>query len=300
MEIVLAFIQTNAKILIYGLIVILASIGLAILLAKQLGALTQVRKQRVKRKDFFNAVHTTGPHGRPAGNEKKKRLANIDNQFSISKKLIIPAGILVLLFGALLPVMNQLPGTIVSLFLGVVTVIVGIAAKPFVENIIAGLVISYSKVLNIGDTVLLDGKYGNIEDIGLAYTTIKIWDWRRYVVPNTNMLQNEFINYHLGEKYQWAYIEFYLSYETDIEHIAEHAVESTTKSQYMLTNEQPKFWVMGMEKDSVMCWLAAWAGNATDAWYLKNDMRRSLIKVFKEHDVKVHKLNQNIDGFPNQ
>ena len=41
----------------------------------------------------------------------------------------------------------------------------------------AGVVIAFSQPLRIGDTVLIEGNWGKVEDISLTYSIIRIWDW---------------------------------------------------------------------------------------------------------------------------
>jgi small-conductance mechanosensitive channel len=95
-------------------------------------------------------------------------------------------------------------------------VILGIASRPWIENIIAGLVLSYSKALNIGDTVLIQDHYGTIEDINFTYTILKIWDWRRFVIPNQVMLREDFVNYTLNEDFYWAKINLWVGHDADL------------------------------------------------------------------------------------
>lgn len=70
------------------------------------------------------------------------------------------------------------------------------------------MVISFSKHFLTGDTVTLDSQYGTIEDISLTHTTIKLWDWQRYVVPNHRMLSKEVINHSHRQGYLMAWVAY--------------------------------------------------------------------------------------------
>ncbi len=177
-----------------------------------------------------------------------------------------------------------------SVGLGAATVLAGAAAKPFVENLIAGLVMGVSRVLNIGDTVIVREQYATVEDITMTHTTLKLWDWRRLVVPNSQMLATEFLNYSLNDLFIWAYIEFWVDYDVDLDLLEELAREATRQSPYFADYEPPQLWVMDCSKEGVKCWLAGWANSPNDAWYLKSDMRKGLVKAFQRKKIETHRF----------
>ena len=277
----------NSRLLYVALI---AATGVLALLhiVRWLRRSTQRRKQRLAARDGFHAVH------RQQGAEEIDKLArdrgmsNIESQFSVTRRLVIPLTLAATLLLGSIPFISSTPGAFVSMTVAAVTVIVGIAAKPMVENAIAGLVISSSKLINIGDVILIDDHYGTVEDITPTHTTIKIWDWRRYVLPNSQMLESKFINYSLHDRDVWAHVEFWVSYDTDIDSVAAIATTATQKSKHLANREAPAFWVMEMGKEGVRCWVAGWAHCAADAWMLTHDIRSELMRQFRALGISSH------------
>ncbi len=258
---------------------------------------TRWRLNRLKEQDFDDPVElgaSEDPEGPSLENIAK---ASIQNQFTVTRKVMRP-----LLFGttaflALLPFLNSVPATGLSLLAGATTVLLGIAAKPVVENMIAGLVISYSKTLNLGDTVRYNGFYGTVEDISLTHTTIKIWDWRRCVVPNSKMLQEEFLSYSLHDGWVWASIEFWVNFEADIDAVEAHAIAACQASSALaLRDEPPGFWVMEMGKEGVRCLIAGWAASPGEAWQLAADTRTNLIRCFQKEGIRSHSFQHDLGG----
>jgi small-conductance mechanosensitive channel len=157
-----------------------------------------------------------------------------------------------------------------------------------IENAFAGLAIAFSRLINIGDTVLLGERYGTVEDISVTHTTIRLWDWRRCVIPNSKMLQSEVINYSLHDRFQWAYVEFWVNYDADLKKVAELAAEACKASAHFAPYEPPVFWVMDLAERGICCWIAAWADSPSSAWVLKCDMRATLVRAFAEHGICPH------------
>jgi len=192
------------------------------------------------------------------------------------------------------PFLGAVPATLVSVLAGFAGIILGIAAKPFIENLICGIVLTFSGSIYVGDTVLIDGNYGTIEDITVTHTIVKIWDWRRYVIPNAKMVTAKFVNLTLNDSYQWCRVEFWVAPDADLDVIKEKAVEAATSSPFFAHFELPRFWVMEMGKEGLRCWVAAWAASPLDAWQLSNDIRTRLSKDFQTMGVAPHRFNLDL------
>ncbi|MBI9105001.1 MAG: mechanosensitive ion channel [Spirochaetales bacterium] len=289
---------------IYAAVVILISIIALITILRTLRRATDLREKRIRRgNEQFPLSKPTRLMRKKAGNNKKGRIESVEKQFTITRKILVPSIIGLGIIISILPFINSVPAAFLSIFAAVFSLMIGIAAKPFLENLFAGLVISYSKSLNIGDTVLIDEKYGTVEDINLSYTTVKTWDWKRYVLPNIRMLQQDFLNFTLVEKYQWAYIEFWSAYENDLQEVEQVALDCAKQSEFALPDNVPYFWIMEMDKDGYKCWLASWAEDPAAAWALRNDLRTKLIMEFSKRDIKYHSLHhvvQNVEVKPRQ
>jgi len=76
---------------------------------------------------------------------------------------------------------------------GLSGLIVGFAARSTLGNAIAGLTISITQPIRIGDDVELRGERGIVEDIHFTYTVLRLLvDGRRLIIPN-DALANEVV-----------------------------------------------------------------------------------------------------------
>ncbi len=77
---------------------------------------------------------------------------------------------------------------------GVAGLVIGVAARPFLENLIAGVQIGLTQPIRIDDVVIVEGEWGRIAEINATHVVVRIWDDRRLVVPlnyfNTKPFQN--------------------------------------------------------------------------------------------------------------
>jgi small-conductance mechanosensitive channel len=220
--------------------------------------------------------------------EQKQVIQGVRSRFTIIRRAFAISILVLWTFALIIPFIGKLPSTMLSIIVAVTTAVVGIAARPLIENMISGIVISFSKQLRVGDTLIMDGQYGTVEDISITHTKIKTWDWKRYVIPNSRMLNKEFINLTLNDSLLWAYLEFFVSYDEDLEKIKAIAIDVASRSEHHNEQEPPQFWVRSMEKENVVCWIAAWADSPAEAWNLKSDIATRLISEFRQQGISTH------------
>ncbi|WP_053337403.1 mechanosensitive ion channel family protein [Microscilla marina] len=295
MQNLISLIQTNTNKAIYLIMVSTIFILILLYLLKQSLKAKNYQILRLKNKKNFNAIKSDSPLKNPTIEGKQIGLDNIEKQFSVTKRVVLPLLIIPFILLGMLPFMKQIPATILTFLLGVATLVFGMLAKPIIENGISGLVLSYSKVINVGDTVMVDKSYGTIEDINPFYTIVKMWNWRRYAIPNIQMIKNKFTNYSLIDNYQWTHVEFFVAYESNIDEVERLAKSCARQSEYFAPHEEPRFWVMEMSKESIKCWIVAWADNATNSWYLQNDVRTNLIKALQDNGIKIHRNYHQVE-----
>lgn len=257
------------------------------------------RLHHVEKVENFEAVPLTREARGPQADARAAARDNVRSRYSIIRKMLAATLGCFVVFVVIFPFLDAVPKALASFLLAVALAIVGIAARPFVENLISGVVISFSNQLRIGDTVMLDGVYyGTVEDINLTHTVVKLWDFRRYIVPNSRMMQKEFLNYSHRDRSLWASVEFHVSYEADIELVERLAREAAESSQDAHSTEQPYFWVREMKEESLCCWLAAWVGSPEEAWATQAEMRRRLVLSLRKARIATH--IKRVDMLPEQ
>ncbi len=86
-------------------------------------------------------------------------------------------------------------GTTLFASAGVAGLVIGIAARPTLANLIAGIQVALSEPIRIDDVVVVEGEWGWIEEIGTTYVVVRIWDLRRLVLPITYFIEKPFQNW---------------------------------------------------------------------------------------------------------
>lgn len=219
---------------------------------------------------------------------KKQQIQRMESHISITRRTLLVLFIIIGVCLAAIPYLATTAPSVLPIILAAISVIMGIAAKPIIENITCGLVLSFGKLARIGDTVLLDNEYGVIEDLTLTHSVVRRWDSLRYVVPNSSMMTKEFVNYSLNDNHRWVHVEFWVDYSADLELVEQIATAAPLNSPYYSDRDTPRFWIADAERDAVKCMVVAWATWPSDGWGLALDIRKALIKKLQEHNITTH------------
>lgn len=78
---------------------------------------------------------------------------------------------------------------------GIAGIVLGFAAQRTIGSLIAGIQMSATQPIRIGDAVVIEKEWGTIEEVTLTYVVVKIWDERRLIVPMTRFLEQPFENW---------------------------------------------------------------------------------------------------------
>jgi small-conductance mechanosensitive channel len=78
---------------------------------------------------------------------------------------------------------------------GAAGLVIGLALQPMLKNMIAGIQLAVTQPIRIDDAVLVENEWGNIEEITATYVVVRLWDWRRMVLPLSYFIEHPFQNW---------------------------------------------------------------------------------------------------------
>ena len=102
---------------------------------------------------------------------------------------------------------------------GVVGIVAGLALQPFLTNLIAGIQIATAQPIRLDDAVIVEGEWGRVEEITSTYVVVKLWDWRRMVLPLTYFIQKPFQNWTRDDSRLIGVAFLYVDYEAPIDRL---------------------------------------------------------------------------------
>ncbi|MEU0051121.1 mechanosensitive ion channel domain-containing protein [Streptomyces sp. NPDC006184] len=104
---------------------------------------------------------------------------------------------------------------------GILGIVAGVAAQSTLANLFAGLQIAFGDMVRIGDTVVVDGEWGTVDEITLTFLTVRTWDERRITMPVSYFTSKPFENWSRGTPQMTGTVYWHLDHSAPIEAMRE-------------------------------------------------------------------------------
>jgi small-conductance mechanosensitive channel len=171
----------------------------------------------------------------------------------------------------------------VSLFAsaGAAGIIVGLAARPLLSNLIAGMQIALTQPIRIEDAVIIENEWGWVEDIASTYVVIRLWDWRRMVVPLSYFIEKPFQNWTRDAASLIGVIALYVDYRADVPRIRQRLSELAKESR-LWDGAVVNLQVIDADARTIQLRALVSARNAPQSWDLRCEIREKLVAFIRD------------------
>jgi small-conductance mechanosensitive channel len=209
---------------------------------------------------------------------------------------VVTLGIIVLTLAILLLTFPQgrTIGASLLASAGIAGILAGVAARSTVGNFIAGLQIAFAEPIRLDDAVVVEGEWGNVEEITLTYVVVRIWDRRRLVLPSSYFVENPIENWTRYSADIVGTVMLYVDYATPVEEVRAEFDRIVAASK--LWNGQTSILqvVDTTERTMVLRGLVS-ADSAPNAWDLRCEVREQVLAwLQREHPEALPRLRAEL------
>ncbi len=213
----------------------------------------------------------------------------------------------ILFFVALVVIFRSIPalhtlGTTLLTGAGVLAAIVGFASQAAFSNIISGFFLVIFKPFSVGDRVRIGQLYsGDVEDINLRHTTIKDFENRRVIIPNSVISNETIINSTITDEKTCMFVEVAISLSSNIDQAIKIIQDEAVRHRYYIDNrtdtekargEHPVMVrVMTFLDSGIHLRASVWAKDPTDGFDLKCDLNKAIKERFDAAGVTMANLH---------
>ena len=159
---------------------------------------------------------------------------------------------------------------------GAAGLVVGLAARPLLTNLFAGIQIALTQPIRIGDAVIVEGEWGWVEEITGTYVVIKIWDWRRLVVPLSYFLERPFQNWTRQTTDLIGSVLLWVDYTVPVARIRSK-LEEIVKTSKLWDGQVVNLQVVDSSERAVQLRCLVSARTSPEAWDLRCEVRERMI-----------------------
>lgn len=189
----------------------------------------------------------------------RKILGNRSRHQNLVKVFQRVGGALIFFIGFMIAMVVAIPGfTPAKLIgaLGIGSVAIGFAFKDIFQNLLSGILLLLSEPFRIGDQIVSGDYEGTVEDIKIRATTIKTYDGRQVVIPNSDLYTSA-LTVNTAYKQRRLQVAIGIGYEEDIEVAKAEIIKALNHSDTVSVKSQPSVIATGFG-DSTIDLMVRW------------------------------------------
>lgn len=207
----------------------------------------------------------------------------IQTQFGMLHKVVVFLVVVVALAIILMtfPAIRNIGDSLLA-SAGLASLIVGLAMKGTLANLVAGIQIAFTQPFRIGDAVVIEGEWGWIEEIGTMFVVVRIWDLRRLVLPLSYFLEHSFQNWTRTSADLLGHCFIYTDYTVPVDPLRDE-LRRICESTKLWGGKVCVLQVSDCEPATLQLRALMDARNSGDAWDLRCMVREKLVDFIQKN-----------------
>lgn len=172
---------------------------------------------------------------------------------------------------------------------GVLAAIIGFASQKAFSNIIGGLFILIFKPFRVNDIIeISNSRRGTVEEITLRHTIIRDFEFKRIVIPNSQISEETIINSSITDEKIRKHIDIGISYDSDIDLAQKIIREEVSKHPLYLSSEQDvETKLVSLSDSAVIIRAYVWTKDFSDAFDLQCDVLYQVKNRFDKEQIEI-------------
>jgi small-conductance mechanosensitive channel len=159
---------------------------------------------------------------------------------------------------------------------GVAGIVLGLALQPVLKNVFAGIQLAITQPIRIDDALIVEGEWGNVEEITSTYVVVKLWDWRRMILPLSYFIEQPFQNWTREGAALIGTVMLYLDYSVPVS-VIRRKVEEIVNASKLWDKRVVAVQVTDFRESTMEIRILASANTAPKTFDLRCEVREKLI-----------------------
>lgn len=195
----------------------------------------------------------------------------------------------------------RIPLTVFTFAGGALAIGVGFGAQNIIKNVISGIIMLFERKVRVGDIIELGGMTGHVTSIDLRATTVRGFDGIEALVPNSNFLETQVVNWTYSNHQIRRELKIGIAYGSDTraaELVLQNAAISHPK---VLEVPAPEVFFEDFADSSLLMVLVFWVelGPGGSTRRIGSDLRHDIYRRLAEAGIEIpfpqHEVHLVID-----
>jgi small-conductance mechanosensitive channel len=164
---------------------------------------------------------------------------------------------------------------------GAASLVIGLAFQPMLKNLVAGVQLAITQPIRIDDALLIENEWGNVEEITSSYVVVRLWDWRRMIVPLSYFIEQPFQNWTRESAALIGTVFLYVDFTVDVADLREK-LEEVAASSKLWDRRVVALQVTDFKESTMEIRMLVSASNASKVFDLRCEVRERMIAYIQK------------------
>jgi small-conductance mechanosensitive channel len=170
---------------------------------------------------------------------------------------------------------------------GALSIGIGFGLQNIVNNFISGIILLFERPIRKHDTIILDGEWAVVRNIGLRSTVVETFNKAELIVPNSDLISQKVTNLtHSNAQYR-VVMNVGVAYGSDMEEVLQILEEEAVNHPHAAKNPPPSAIFVGFGDSSLDFQLRIWLNNLDYCLSIFSEVGIAVYKRFAQEGVEI-------------
>jgi small-conductance mechanosensitive channel len=174
-----------------------------------------------------------------------------------------------------------------AVIFGLLSVGIGFGLQNVTSNFIAGLILLFEQPIKIGDRIMVGDTEGDVTSINIRSTTIRSLNNVSIIVPNSEFVSSNVVNWSHGDPKIRLVIEVGVSYHSNLDTVLRSLQEVAEEHSEVLKNPPPDVLFRNFGDSSWNMVLRAWIKHPNRHHIIRSELNCAIVRKFRKNHVEI-------------
>ena len=175
----------------------------------------------------------------------------------------------------------------VTLVAGALSVGIGFGLQNVVNNFVSGLILIVERPVGVGDLIDVGPLTGEVKRIGIRSSTIRTGQGAEVIVPNSELVSKEVVNWTRSDRQRRYDIDVGVAYGSEPEHVMRLLVEAAGEVPEIMKFPAPSAMFRGFGDSSLDFRLMAWVHTIDVGLQAQNGLRIAILRKLDQAGIAI-------------
>ena len=174
-----------------------------------------------------------------------------------------------------------------AVIFGLLSVGIGFGLQNVTANFISGLIILFERPISVGDRVTVSNIEGDVTEINIRSTKVRTVNNISIIVPNSEFVSKDVINYSHGDPTYRLDINVGVSYGSDLDLVLKAMKEVADENQHVQQKPEAEVHLIEFGDSSWNMQLRAWIADVKHYPKIRNELNQAIVRKFRDYDIEI-------------